>query len=256
MDIISFNEASTANSRIESFIENPDSTSGIVTVPKVIASGETVTIPAGRVAVLPNVQVDGVMNIEGEVFVPSGSTYGDFDTQIALKADTSYVDAQIATRSRLVQGTIQNSTAGTSIDFTGIPSWAKRITVMFYGVSTSGTSNYIIQLGSSAGVETAGYEVCASTIGSTSASSAVYSNGFTIRISSASAIASGKLLLHNITENMWLGDYAIANAANGDSFFGVGSKTLFGGALDRIRITTVTGTNVFDAGQIKIMYEG
>ena len=77
MDVISFSEAATANGRIESFIENPDSTSGIVTVPKVIASGETVTIPAGRVAVLPNVQVDGVMNIEGEVFVPSGSTYGD-----------------------------------------------------------------------------------------------------------------------------------------------------------------------------------
>lgn len=77
MDVISFSEAATANSRIESFIENPDSASGIVTVPKVIASGETVTIPAGRVAVLPNVQVDGVINIEGEVFVPSGSTYGD-----------------------------------------------------------------------------------------------------------------------------------------------------------------------------------
>ena len=77
MDIISFNEASTANGRIESFIENPDSMSGIVTVPKVIASGETITIPAGRIAVLPNVQVDGVINIEGEVFVPSGSTYGN-----------------------------------------------------------------------------------------------------------------------------------------------------------------------------------
>ena len=74
MDIISFNEASTANSRIDSFIENPDSTSGIITVPKTIASGETVTIPAGRVAVLPNVVVDGTLNIDGEVFVPSGAT--------------------------------------------------------------------------------------------------------------------------------------------------------------------------------------
>ena len=77
MDIISLNEAATANGRIEKINANPDSSSGIVTVPKVIASGETVTIPAGRVAVLPNVQVDGVVNIEGEVFVPSGSTYGN-----------------------------------------------------------------------------------------------------------------------------------------------------------------------------------
>lgn len=49
----------------------------MVTVPKVIASGETITIPTGRIAVLPNVQVDGVLNVQGEVFVPSGSTYGN-----------------------------------------------------------------------------------------------------------------------------------------------------------------------------------
>ena len=86
MDIISFNEAATANSRIEICNANPDSSSGIVTVPKVIASGETVTIPAGRVAVLPNVQIDGVLNVEGEVFIPSGATLGDLDAQLALKA--------------------------------------------------------------------------------------------------------------------------------------------------------------------------
>ena len=92
MDIISFNEAATANGRIESFIENPDSTSGIVTVPKVITSGENITIPAGRIAVLPNVQVDGTLNIDGEVFIPSGATFGDLESQIAVKADTNYVD--------------------------------------------------------------------------------------------------------------------------------------------------------------------
>lgn len=85
MDIISFNEAATANSRIESFNANPDSTSGVVTVPKVIASGETITIPAGRVAVLPNVQIDGVLNVEngGEVFIPSGSTLSTVVEKVA-----------------------------------------------------------------------------------------------------------------------------------------------------------------------------
>lgn len=79
MDIISFNEAATANGRIEKFIENPDSNSGIVTVPKVIVAGESVTIPAGRMAVLPNIQVDGTLNIEGEVFIPTGATFGDLE---------------------------------------------------------------------------------------------------------------------------------------------------------------------------------
>ncbi len=87
MDVISFSEAATANSRIEIINANPDSSSGIVTVPKVIESTETITIPAGRVAVLPNVQIDGVLNIEGEVFIPSGSTFGDLENQLALKAN-------------------------------------------------------------------------------------------------------------------------------------------------------------------------
>ena len=75
MDAVSYSLASKQAQRIEKFIENPDSASGIVTVPKTIASGENITIPAGRVAVLPNVTVDGTLNIDGEVFIPSGSTY-------------------------------------------------------------------------------------------------------------------------------------------------------------------------------------
>lgn len=74
MDIISFTEAATANTRIASVIADPDSTSGVLTVPKTIASGENITIPSGRVAVLPNVQIDGTLNVQGDVFIPSGAT--------------------------------------------------------------------------------------------------------------------------------------------------------------------------------------
>lgn len=75
MDAISYSYADKQAKRIKKFINNPDSSSGIVTVPKVIGAGENVTVPAGRVAVLPNVQVDGTLNVEcdGEIFVPSGS---------------------------------------------------------------------------------------------------------------------------------------------------------------------------------------
>ena len=74
MDPVAYAHSAKQAQRIKKFINEPDSTSGIVTVPKTIASGETITIPAGRVAVLPNVQVDGVLNVEGEVFIPSGAT--------------------------------------------------------------------------------------------------------------------------------------------------------------------------------------
>lgn len=75
MDAVSYANSAKQAQRIKKFINDPDSTSGIVTVPKVIASGETITIPTGRVAVLPNVQINGVLNVEngGEVFIPSGS---------------------------------------------------------------------------------------------------------------------------------------------------------------------------------------
>ena len=74
MDAVSYANSAKQAQRIKKFINEPDSTSGIVTVPKVIASGETITIPSGRVAVLPNTRIDGVLNVDGEVFIPSGST--------------------------------------------------------------------------------------------------------------------------------------------------------------------------------------
>lgn len=73
MDAVSYSHSAKQAQRIEKFIKDPDSSSGIVTVPKVIGAGENVTVPAGRVAVLPNVQVDGTLNVEGEVFIPAGA---------------------------------------------------------------------------------------------------------------------------------------------------------------------------------------
>ena len=104
MDVISFSEAATANSRIEKNNANPDSTSGIITVPKVIESTETITIPAGRVAVLPNLVIDGVLNIEngGEVFIPSGSTFSDLDKRIdTLDSTTVKLTGNSATATKL-----------------------------------------------------------------------------------------------------------------------------------------------------------
>ena len=56
----------------------------------------------------------------------------------------------------LTSGTAVASTSGTSITFSSIPSWAKRVTVMFNGVSTSGSSNIQVQLGAGS-TTTSGY---------------------------------------------------------------------------------------------------
>lgn len=74
MDPISYSVAAKQKQRIERVIANPDTSSGVITTPKTIASGETVTVPTGRVATLPNAVIDGTLVVDGEVFVPSGSS--------------------------------------------------------------------------------------------------------------------------------------------------------------------------------------
>lgn len=110
MDTVSYSHSAKQAQRIEKFIKNPDSNSGIVTVPKVIGAGENVTVPAGRVAVLPNVQVDGTLNVEGEVFIPSGATLSRVVEKVS-STDNAVV------RFNGVTGEVQNS--GVVIDDSG-----------------------------------------------------------------------------------------------------------------------------------------
>ena len=88
MDIISFNEAATANGRIEKFNANPDSNSGVLTQPRVIEAGETVTIKSGRQAILTDMVVDGDLVIEaGADVLMLASTVITLD-YIVLKSNT------------------------------------------------------------------------------------------------------------------------------------------------------------------------
>lgn len=154
----------------------------------------------------------------------------------------------------LTSGTVQNSTSGTYIDFTGIPSWAKRITVMFNGVSLSGTSQFLIQLGKSSGVETTGYNGGGARTGGTSLASASSTAGFYIPNTTAATIFSGVIIITNLSGNVWCAMGILGGDTNENCDFMGGGKTL-SGTLDRVRITTANGTDTFDAGSINIMYE-
>ena len=157
----------------------------------------------------------------------------------------------------LTSGTAVASTSGTSIDFTGIPSTVKRITVMFSGVSTNGTSINLIQIGDSGGIENTGYSGVGTSITSTpGVIVAAQTAGFGIGgNNSAANTKNGNAVLTMLTGNTWTinGQFAFGNEARTD--FTAGSKTL-SGTLDRVRITTVNGTDTFDAGSINILYEG
>lgn len=144
----------------------------------------------------------------------------------------------------------QNAT-GTAVDFTGIPSWAKRITVIFNGISTNGTSQYQIQLGAGA-IETTGYSGGSEQAGARQTNS----SGFTlIRTITTADLVSGQETLLNLGTTIWIASGIATPSTTATGAFNSGAKTL-SGVLDRIRLTTVNGTDTFDAGQISIMYEG
>ena len=156
----------------------------------------------------------------------------------------------------ITSGTAVASTSGTSIDFTGIPSWAKRITVMYSGISTSATSDYLCQLGDSGGIETSGYlGHCAAQNGT---SAAILSAGFTFNPAPlAAGTYYGQIIICLLTGNTWTATGATGRgdtAGAAQSFYVQGSKTL-SDVLTQIRITTTTGTPTFDLGSINILYE-
>ena len=155
----------------------------------------------------------------------------------------------------VVSGTAQASTSGTSITFTGIPSYAKRITVMFAGVTTNSTSNPLIQVGTGSLVTT-GYKGAAGVITSAGASGANFTTGFGLTIATATYDMNGSIVLtlQNSATNTWTAQGSVLSSTVVANWFTGGSISL-SGALQQIVITTVGGTATFNAGSINILYE-
>lgn len=155
--------------------------------------------------------------------------------------------------SLITSGTAVASTSGTSIDFTSIPSWVKRITVMFNGVSTNGSSLIQIQIGSGSIDTTSTYSGCA---WQSNVSNASFTTAFLLSGGNAAASTyAGIITLASFGSNIWAasGSLGLTNTTNVNTMGGI--KGALSGALDRIRITTANGTDTFDAGSINILYE-
>lgn len=148
----------------------------------------------------------------------------------------------------------QTASGNTELDFTAISSDAKRITVMFSGLSTDGTSPIIVQLGVAGSPETGSYLGAVQNAGATTN----HTNGFRIRASAAAAseVYHGSLSLTRLDDgdNTWVMDGSVGLSSAANSWWTAGAKTL-AGALDMIRITTVGGTDEFDAGSVGVLVE-
>jgi len=162
--------------------------------------------------------------------------------------------ASRAQMQRIVSGTAVASTSGTSIDFTSLPAFVKKITVMFSGVSTNSTSNFLIQIGSGS-VTTSGYASRAVFFSGATLSGSTSSAGFGGANWAAANTQSGAITLTLLGSNTWVATGYLADSGTNASSIG-GTSPALGGTLDRVRITTAGGTDTFDAGSINILYEG
>lgn len=154
----------------------------------------------------------------------------------------------------ITTGTSVATTSGTSFDFTGIPSWVKRITFMLNGVSTNGTSYYILRLGTSSGIVSTGYVNLLNLLYSSIQQSAS-TTGFQVMGPAAIDTHGGSVIISNFgSNNVWVVSGVVASSST-VSCATSGYSPNLGGTLDRIRFTTVNGTDTFDAGSINILYE-
>ena len=182
-------------------------------------------------------------------FIQTADTSGDLALQ--SNGTTQLTVSSTGAYGQIKSGTAVASTSGTSIDFTSIPSWVKRITVMFNAVSLSGTDFILVQIGSGS-LSTSGYTSSGSSGAAAVASTTGRTDGFIIRTVAGSDSVTGGMVIQNITSTIWVSNHT----CGGSGFFiGGGISPSLSGALDRVSVTR-SGTNTFDAGTINILYEG
>jgi len=197
--------------------------------------------------------------------VISGDTSGTVTLAAPAVAGTSTLTLQAATATSAVNtlGTAVTCAGQTSIDFTGLPSWIKRITVLLRSVSTSGTSLMQIQIGSGS-FDTSGYGGAAGGItngGASGTEAATRTSGIPIMATLAAAdLWDAHVTLTNIGSNVWIFGGITTRTSPAPYSGTCGGEKSLSGALDRLRLTTVNGTDTFDttpsAGTVNILYEG
>jgi hypothetical protein len=186
----------------------------------------------------------------GTVTVTVPATAGSNTITLPAVTGTAVVAGQ---NSAITAGTSQASTSGTAISFTSIPSWVKRITVMCGGISTSGTSDYIVRLGTSGGIVSTGYDSMRGQNNNGTGSISRRTDSFVISSAAASSTYQGNIVITNLSGNIWTSTGLFCDSTT--TFNSSSGYVSLGAVLTQIAITTVNGTDTFDAGSINILYE-
>ena len=168
-------------------------------------------------------------------------------------------NASRAQLQRIVRATAVASTSGTSIEFINIPSWTKRITMMFNGVSAASGDNHVLQLGTGSTTYTTSGYLSTRSLLTSAVSTGNRTSGFDVALNSAGAEAvNGHAVLTNISGNTWILSSITGNTGDTRTTLGGGNIAL-SATLTAVRlISSGTGSpaDAFDAGTINILYEG
>lgn len=188
---------------------------------------------------------------------PARSTDAATDDGLPRKVQVeTLISAAVSQRLQYTLSAAQSTTSGTAFDFTSIPTWAKRITVMLSGVSTGGASPVVILLGTSTSFETTGYQGSACyIIGSAATGSSLGSSGINTVYASSANFRFGQVVITKLTGNTFAFSGLISLSGSDSTLMLSGSKAL-SDVLTRLRVTTASGVDAFDAGQISILIEG
>lgn len=155
----------------------------------------------------------------------------------------------------IVRDTAKTAT-GTNVDFTGIPSWVKRVTVLMNDVSLTGTATVMVRLGTASGIEASaiyfsmGGAITTAIPGVASAFN--YTTGFGLVSAAAGNLFAGQIIITNLTGNTWVMTGTGSGSTSNVLYF-MGRVTLTG-ALTQLRCTN-NGSDTFDSGTINIIYE-
>jgi hypothetical protein len=181
-------------------------------------------------------------------------------TGLTVEADASVtVNTVLQTANGRVEPLVlatARTASGTSVDFTEIPSWAKRITLTVFGISTNGTSSVTFRVGGTSGIISTGYFsglIFPSPAWTSAAGFAT--NGLYVCAAGAAMLTYGSAILTKVVDNKWVWSGSFASDDGTDRMNVVSGGIDLGTQLTQVRVTTFSGTDTFDAGTINIMYE-
>ena len=241
-----------------------------------IAYSKLASMTAGSVLLGNASNVPTVTALSGDVTV-SNTGVTSIGTGVIVNADVSASAAiagskiapnfgsQDVITTGSVQGSVKADTAVTTsgaatYTFTAVPSWAKRITILFSDLSCAGADAFGIRVGTSGGIVSTGYSGSVFRIQDAGTPGVnVFSTEFTMALAGGNAAASvysGSLTLSNITGNTWvMGGTFSANTTSASARMGyLNGYIALAGALTQVQLVNTTST--FDAGTFNVLYEG